>query len=140
MYLWWSLCTLYLRACQVSYRWRHGLLLLCLCLWRLSSSNELPCVLIQISCVYGRRIKILILVSAGAWMELRLIGGSRALLTQVSLTAAAKDLFSRLSFQCRLSDCLNHTALRVQLPALTIITTACTKSAKHWQPYHCLDT
>ena len=58
------------RMAGESYRWRHGLLL-CVCLWRLSSSNELPCVLIQIFCVYGMRIKIRILVSAGAGMELR---------------------------------------------------------------------
>ena len=43
MYLWWSLCTLYLHACQVSYRRRLGSLLLYLCYVFRALINSLVC-------------------------------------------------------------------------------------------------
>ena len=45
MYPWWSLCTLYLHACQVSYRRRLRSLLLYLC-YVFRSADYLPCQLI----------------------------------------------------------------------------------------------
>ena len=45
MYLWWSVCTLYLQACQVRVTVGDSSLC-CLHVWRLSSANYLPCVLI----------------------------------------------------------------------------------------------